>query len=465
MMKLRKISLIILSLTILFIGARQASACTCYGRLNNENFQPCGSYWMADAVFVGLAENVSIENGRMKVSFTVEKSIRGASDKTIEIFTSASSGSCGYPFKEGERYFVYSRRGQDGKLEESLCGPTVLLRSAAADLEYQKEIEAGKSGTRLFGSVRQFKKESYKDQDSFIPLADIEINVKGKKSEFKTKTDENGLYVFKDIPPDVYRVMAKLPDGLREIFIREDLINHYAVIYEKDAPRCDSENFIATSQGSIRGKIIGSDGQNPLQQYVSLLPIDENGKAFFAFSPSRAVWANRENGEFFFNTVPAGKYLISINPKNCPTPNRNSSEYGQMFFPGVGNESEAKIITVKEYQQLKIEDFRLLPPLEERWFSGTVLSADKTPVANATVFMTVGNSKECFTTERLANVKTDEFGRFRFKGYKSYSYQIRAYTETKTSQGQTVPRLLSKIFEIPLTGEVKDIELIVDSTY
>ena len=459
MMTQRKISLIVLSLVFLFIGTYKADACTCSGRVqNSKGYQPCWTYWISDAVFIGLAEKISIENGRMKVSFSVEKSVRGVNEKTIEIFTSANTGTCGYPFKQGERYFVYSRRGQDGKLREGLCGPTVLLKNAEEDLEYVKEIESGKRGSRLYGSVHRIEKESYTARGSFVPLAGIEVTIKGKKNKFKTQTDADGRYVFKEIPADIYRVTAKLPEGLREIVTREDLINHYAVIYDKNAPPCDSESFIATSQGSIRGKIINTDGTNPPQQFVSLVPIDENGKTA-QFVSFQEVWANRQNGEYFFNAVPAGKYLLVINPKNCPHP---TNGYGTMFFPGVANVTDSKIIPVTNYQQITVEDFRLLPPLKERWISGVVLSADKTPVAAALVSLIDADRGQCGNFH--SEMTTDESGRFRLKGYESYRYQIRAYTGVK-NQGRQIPRFYSKLFVIPLNGGNENIELIVDSTY
>jgi len=69
---------------------------------------------------------------------------------------------------------------------------------------------------------------------------------------------------------------------------------------------------------------------------------------------------------------------------------------------------------------------------------------------------------ECFSA--TTEIKTDEFGRFKIKGYKNYPYRIRAYTEAK-SENQPNSRLYSKIFEISEKGNVENIELIVNSPY
>lgn len=448
-------SLILLSLLVLLVGTKTSVACTCSGRPQDvKGVQTCGYYWYSEAVFIGLAEKITIENGRLKVGFSVEKPIRGVTEKTVEVFTRENTGVCGYPFKEGERYFVYARKGQDGKLGESLCGPTVLLKDAEDDLEYVKELESGKLGSRIFGTVYEDKQKSYNDKRSFERLAGIEVTIRsntGKKNKFRTKTDENGFYIFKEIPPDGYQVTAKLPQGLREIVTREDLIDHYAGV-NKDGIRCDSENFTVTRQGSIRGKIVGENGQNPPQQKLSLSPLDENDNVM-PYRPAEEKYANRENGEFFFNVVPAGKYLLSINPKNCPYP---TNGFPTMFFPGVADKSEARIINIKDGENLRLEDFQILPMLKERWFSGVVLYQEKTPAANVTVRLLDGNMSRCNNFH--LEVKTDEFGRFRVKGFETYEYKIDAFTDRKRGQKQ----LYAKPFIIPQTGKIEDIELILD---
>lgn len=453
---------ILLFSVLYFAGTYEANACDCEGRLQGaKGVQTCGAYWYSEAVFIGLAEKITIENRQMKVSFAVEKPIRGVTEKTVEVFTSDNEGSCGYPFKEGERYFVYARKGSNGKLGESLCGPTVLLKDAEDDLEYVKELESGKFGSRIFGTVYEDKQKSSNEKRTFEPLAGIEITIKNEKNKnkFKTTTDEKGFYIFKEIPPDIYRVTAKFPQGLREIVTREDLIDHFAVIY-KDSVRCDGESFVATRQGSIRGKVTNFTGEgilnpwtpDPPQPKVSLFPLDENNQ----INPYRSHeerWAYRDKFEFFFNTVPAGNYLLVINPNNCPYPNNGMPT---MFFPGVFNQSEAKIISVKEGEQLILEDFRALPNLKERWFSGVVLYQDKTPAANVTVRLLDGNMNKCNNFH--LEVKTDESGRFRVRGFETYEYKIDAFTDRKQGQKQ----LYSKPFVIPQVGKVEDIQLILD---
>lgn len=451
----------ILLLAFCFLGASAAVACICLpGRgAGDKNYQPCTAFRSAEAIFIGRAESIVTENGEMRVGFSIEKAIRGVENlPSVEVRTTANPGRCGYPFQEGERYFVYARRRADGKLTDGLCSPTVLLADAESDLAYLREIEAGKSGTRLFGYVSESRWESSKTARTRVPLSGIEITIKGRKNKFRTRTDESGFYLFRDIPSDTYHVKADLPDALREFVHTGDLEDRYAIV-NAEYSRCAEASFTASSLSSIRLNVFDRDGRQPPQKYLWLLPLDENDKAVLD-SPVAYIWTHIAGGEAFFNLVPPGRYKLAVNRYDCHE--NYAPQYGRSFYPGVADESKAGIIEVGRNQQLKPGDFRLLPPLKERWISGTVLSADKLPVADAFVFLRNAdqtNPNECFN--RVGETKTDRAGRFSMRGYEGYRYQIRASGEVK-NPGAT-ERLSSKSVDIPLKGEAQNIELIVDS--
>ncbi len=454
-------SLVALSVLFLLVGTNIAEACSCVGRPQGvKGVQTCGYYWGTEDIFIGLAEKVEIDNkiGSMKVTFAVEKSIRGKNEKNVEVFTSSNEGSCGYPFKQGERYFVYGRKGQDGKYHESLCGPTTLMKDADDDIEYVKAIEEGKLGTRIWGSVYEDKQPTLKDKRTFEMLSGIEITIKSKQKKYKTVTDEKGNYLFKDVPKDNYQVFAKLPKGYRELFVRSDLTEHFA-------GGCDGENFRVTRQGSIRGRVINFPSNEinnpwnpkPNQPKVTLIPLNENNQPIPNYYYEEK-WAYRDKFEYFFDIVPAGNYLLAINPNNCPYPNNGIPT---IFFPGVAKQSEAKIITVREGQQLILSDFKSLPLLKERIISGVVLNADKTPAVNAIVRL----NDAYFGSGKCSNgnfeTKTDEFGKFNFKGFETYEYKIEAYGKDEKNKKQTY----AKRQIIQNNGNVDNIQLILDQSF
>jgi Cna protein B-type domain. len=454
------LTLAALTFLFLFIGTTSVEACYCSGRIQGmKGVQTCGYYQKSENIFVGLADEVEVDRakGLMKVTFAVERSIRGTNQATAEVFTSASEASCGYPFKQGERYFVYGRKGSDGNFHESLCGPTTLLKDAEDDLEYVKYIDAGKLGTRIYGNVYDDIQPTLKDKRTLGPLPNIEITIKSKERRYKMITDQNGKYLFKDVPKDSYQVFAKLPAGYRELFTRADLTEHFA-------GSCSRNDFIVTQQGSILGRVVdfpSREIQNPWnrdlvqQPRVSLIPLDENNRPI-SNRPFEEKWAYHDKFEYFFDTVPAGNYLLAINPQNCPYPNNGVPP---MFFPGVADRSEAKIISVKEKENLILTDFRSLPLLKERLLSGVVLNADKTPAANAVVRLLDGDRNNCGSLS--SEVRTDEFGRFRLKGFETYEYKIEAYSGEKSGQ----KRFYSPPFLVPQNGENDNITLILARSF
>ena len=448
------------SIFLLLIGISEAWACSCQGRVQGvKGTQTCGYYWNSENVFIGTAEKLEVDNktGSMKVTFSVERSVRGNNENTVEIFTSASTASCGYPFKQGERYFVYGRKGQDGKYHESLCGPTTLLKDAEDDLEYVKDIEAGKLGTRIFGNVFDDRQPTTKDKRAAVPLSGIGITIKSKKHKFRTLTDEKGNYLFKDIPKDNYQVFAELPEGYRELFTRQDLTEHFA-------GSCSISSFRVTRQGSLRGKVVNFpskeiqnpwDGNTVQQPKIALIPLDENNQIDPHGYPEEK-WAYRDKFEYYFDFVPAGNYLLAMNPRNCPYPNNGVPP---TFFPGVADQSEATIITVKPGENLVLKDFNSLPLLKERSFSGTIVNADKSPAVNATVRLLDKEYPSCSGLD--IQTKTDEFGRFHLKGFEGYGYKITAYAES----GSGRPRYYAKTLSILQGGNVNDIQLVLDQTF
>lgn len=243
---------------------------------------------------------------------------------------------------------------------------------------------------------------------------------------------------------------------MRELYTREDVTEHYVSI-DEDKRRCGGHNFNSTTQGTLEGRIIGSDEKSPPpQQYVALLPFDENG-VIYPYYPVLQVWTSSQDGRFYFNAVPPGKYLLAINPRDCPS--RKSGEFGRVFFPGVSRRSEAEIISVAEYERKKLTDFQMPLRLTERILSGVVLTADRMPVPGARVLLTAGDSSDCSGYSEFGETRTDEFGRFQIQAYEKYEYKIRAFTDKKTL------RLHSDFINVPKGGNSESLEIIVSKPY
>ncbi len=116
-----------------------AHACSCGG---GAPFRVVAKGADASAVFSG--EVMDVEGGlftRMfgmsipseKVTFRVSEVWKGPQRDTLEVSTPRDGATCGYSFKEGQEYLVYTY-GKEEPLKTDLCTETRLLSRAGAHL-------------------------------------------------------------------------------------------------------------------------------------------------------------------------------------------------------------------------------------------------------------------------------------------------------------------------------------------
>ncbi|WP_171056068.1 hypothetical protein [Paenibacillus sinopodophylli] len=125
-------ALVLILFASLLYSPKTALACSCVERGTIQDTMN-----KSDAVFEGTAVSVKPSaaawlrsNGTsVKTSFQVSEVWKGHVAPKIEVLTAGSEDSCGYTFKEGERYLVYAR-ATGAALEVNLCSGT-LLRSDA----------------------------------------------------------------------------------------------------------------------------------------------------------------------------------------------------------------------------------------------------------------------------------------------------------------------------------------------
>ena len=242
------------------------------------------AYRGADAVFTGQVEAISsdIDSWDKVVRFSVESAFKGVQGRTVEVFTNSSEASCGYPFSPGQRYFVYSKRDRDGKLREGLCGPTVRLGEANRDLAYARAVMAGEKGARIVGAVVKVERASVMEYQKKSAMPDVGVTLERWDQPWKTVsrtvTDAEGRYEFKGVGEGNYRVRAMLPKPGWE-WTPDGKGKEHQVSISKET-HCEIDSFIVTSDSSIRGRLVTPDGAPIPNQYMSLIPLDENRKEF-----------------------------------------------------------------------------------------------------------------------------------------------------------------------------------------
>ena len=163
-----------------------------------------------DIMRFGQKEN--IRTGLL-AHFTIEESLKGINQKTVDVATGGGGGDCGYPFKSGERYLVYAYKSEGAALDASIsrtviggssgmaapltaniCSRTRPLSEATDDIELIRALNLGRPQTRIFGQVSQLARKlgiyEY-DMDYVGPMAGLMIKAEGENSRFEATTDSN----------------------------------------------------------------------------------------------------------------------------------------------------------------------------------------------------------------------------------------------------------------------------------
>ena len=148
---MRRISILVAVTITIFtcttlLSSGRAYACSCaveFGIAQQERAEKAFS--QAGAVFAGRVADIedppSPMNSSMDpvtVTFKVSEVWKGPQSETLEVTTATSGASCGYEFRAGKEYLVYTSEN----LEVFLCGETKPLSEAKADLEVLGTVDA-----------------------------------------------------------------------------------------------------------------------------------------------------------------------------------------------------------------------------------------------------------------------------------------------------------------------------------
>ena len=267
-----KISSLIVAAFVLCCLADVAQGCTCV-----SGSVRCSFSRGETAIFVGVVTSVTIDDvetliGEKKYShhyrvaqFTVEESLTGIDQKSVEVATGMGGGDCGYDFKTGERYLVYGNPNKipttagersitvlssgpavTAPLTTSICSRTRPLAEATDDLELIRAANARKPEKRIFGRVLEYVRDAGSPAAYARGMTGITVKADNESHHYVVTTDGNGRYQFRDIELGIYTVTVLLPDthetinGPRGRTFRADVFNTCG----------DEVNFYAIKHGT-----------------------------------------------------------------------------------------------------------------------------------------------------------------------------------------------------------------------
>ena len=283
--------------------------------------------------------------------FRVEEPFAGipAGAKEVDIFSGGDDGDCAFRFQAGQRYVVFTHPSDDGRPFVTICAGTRFASDALALIPQLRAMRDGRRVASVFGVIRRTNPPMLQPTDDpDDPLPHLALRLRSRDDRFTTSTDANGAFSFYNVKAGDYRLTANLPARMD---LTEKTTAGSLPPIKIPAGACYEYDVDALPTGHIRGSVLGPDGKPLPIASVELYRAD-------AYSDARpGLWRFQgSKGGFDFDHVGPGKYVLVFNRPNRLDPN---APFRRAFYPGTGEESDAKIIELKDGQDLAKVDIRL----------------------------------------------------------------------------------------------------------
>jgi hypothetical protein len=260
----------------------------------------------------------------------------------IDIFSGGEDGDCGYRFKPGQQYVVFTHQGMDNRLFATICSGTRPVSEAKALLPQLRAMRSGQRVASVFGTLRRSEPPFLAlPNDPDEPLPNISLRLRSHDDRFETSSNGDGVYTFYDVHAGEYSFTARLP--VRMELTHRSLAGGLATFRIPNGA-CYEFDVNALPTGHIRGSVRGPDGK-PLP--IASVELYRAG----TYDDARpGLWGFQgAEGVFDLDHVGPGEYVLVFNRANRTDPN---APYPRAFYPGVSDVSEAGIIKLKDGQQL-----------------------------------------------------------------------------------------------------------------
>ena len=278
--------------------------------------------------------------------FRIDESfaLKGTLDSTaeIDVFAGGDDGDCGYRFKPGERYVVFTHQGTDNRLFATICSGTRPVGEARALLPQLRAMRNGQRVASVFGVLRRSEPPFLAlPDDPDEPLRNISLKLRSGDDRFETSSDSAGVYTFYDVHAGVYNFTARVP--VRMELTRKSLTGGLPP-FKIPNGACYEYDVVALPTGHIRGSILGPDGKPLPLASVELYragTYDDSRPGLWSFQGAEGV--------FDLDHIGPGEYVLVFNRANRMDPN---APFRRAFYPGVADVSDARPIKLKDGQQL-----------------------------------------------------------------------------------------------------------------
>lgn len=304
--------------------------------------------------------------GTIEVTITVLEAFKGVNSKKVVVRTASSEAACGFPFKKGEQYLVYSTEW-NGRLYTSICQRTRPARFATEDLVYLRKMRSLPNTSEILGTYKRYTfdptfvpkftpslMDHYRPPEEWYramaPMAGETATVTSQTGAvFETKVNADGKFSFTGLAPGKYGIKISVPAGLSPPIGWVSGKGFWTNSFEVLPKGCAEVTFRTQPDGHITGRIV-TGGGSPLTNVE--ICVCNATKKFNLYQCDGRVH-NESDGTFDIGPLPPGNYVLGAYvwtlPQGYPAmaDDRDRLTNATLrFFPGTSKYALAKPIAV-----------------------------------------------------------------------------------------------------------------------
>jgi hypothetical protein len=308
-----------------------------------ENVAPAAAVdaQSTDSASAATAAPVSDAIPITRYHFKINEKFAGPNTAEIDVFSGGDDGDCGYHFHKGDQYIVFTQLETEGRLFATICSGTRPAADGRALIPQLRAMRNHQQIASVFGVLRRSDPPLLAPADDpDDPLPHIKLKLRSKYDRFATSTGPDGVYSFYDVHSGEYHFSASLPARME---LSERTLPGALPPVKIPNGACYEYNVDALPLGKIRGAVLGPDGKPLKVASVELYRAEKYQDT------EPGLWGFQgTKGEFEFDHVGPGDYILVFNRTNRKDPN---SPFPRVFYPGVANQSETSVITLKDGEQ------------------------------------------------------------------------------------------------------------------
>ena len=397
---------------VMCASAMSALPCECVA-----NVPSCQDLGASSMIFVGkvlaIKQQISTYHPREQrltklVSFDVSEVFRGADAHSVNVVTGIGDGDCGFPFKVGDEYLVYTYADRAETVQSTgICTRTAAVNSAGEDLAFLRSLRSKGPEGKIFGYVSSRPPARWEKQADQGRISGVSVWIESSGRRSKEVTDSRGEYSFEDLLPGPYRLWADLPGKLGGGEPVDVMLSRQA---------CRLLPFIAKELGSISGMVQDGNLQSVKHIWIELLRASDQ-------QPCRIEDGfTDELGRYRIRGVPQGKYLMAVHANEPPRGTKHLwMPYERSYYPGVHSPNAAEVVAVESGQTVTAGNWMLGLPLEKRTIRGIVVGPDDKPASRVFVELKAEGYED---NADLAETRDD--GKFALEGLSGMTYYVQA---------------------------------------